>query len=720
MPTRSPIFQFTAHCTAALFLATGDAGCSDDVVQATENGTTGLTEETGNTFVPTTGSITPTTGLECDLQEPETGPGQVGEWSEVINWEIGDSGPEVVCDDPPCEEGPGFIAVHAVHLPTGKLLLWDGLDNPSGEPNEYLWSINENTFQYVPAAYSRNGCAFDGRVDCETETDCEAYCEEVGKDGNANCVNPDTSCDAGLCTINMMVVCTTEDECQAYCDTIGSTDPACNTPGDFTCEPVSDKAELFCSGHTHGFDGIVTVAGGNVTGSPNAAGKRELAQFIETEEWARVEDVQMNAWRWYPTVIQLADGRIFVEGGDGLNRVEIYDPSADPETAVIEIGPHPADIQGGQDQDIFYPFLFQIRSGLVFYGGAEGSGDPKYWAGYLFDTQIANSWIYDLFFPSSIPGGSAVMYEPGKIMKSGGCTSSLSRCPAFDKTEIIDFSQNTPSTWEWQDACPMSTPRHFHTLTILPDGKVLATGGNTEGNGQVASFCNDGTGPAACNPMLGDDDCTAMRCTNSLSYETCDGTVPDCEGPAGGSCFVAGGTCASYVNADFATLNAEMWDPGTLNWTVLAAQERPRMYHSIAILLPDGRVLTAGGGKRSGLDSQHNAEFFSPPYLFQGPRPTIMSLPEEITIGVPFDVVLGNAESSDIERVTLIRLGSVTHQFNMDQRFIELEHSVQTTSSLRILTPSDVNVAVPGWYMLFVLDDGVPSLGEYIKILPNE
>lgn len=158
--------------------------------------------------------------------------------------------------------------------------------------------------------------------------------------------------------------------------------------------------------------------------------------------------------------------------------------------------------------------------------------------------------------------------------------------------------------------------------------------------------------------------------------------------------------------------------PGWQRQGVGAALQIDRMYHSTAILLPDGRVLSAGGGKRTAdVVDHHNAEFYSPPYLFsETERPEISDFPEEVDYATKFDVVISTPGASDVDRVTLIRLGSVTHQFDMDQRFLELDFAIRAEDTLRVVSPATRDEAPPGYYMLFVLDNGVPSIGRYIKL----
>ena len=155
-------------------------------------------------------------------------------------------------------------------------------------------------------------------------------------------------------------------------------------------------------------------------------------------------------------------------------------------------------------------------------------------------------------------------------------------------------------------------------------------------------------------------------------------------------------------------LTAERWDPAQNSFTELASATRYRGYHSIALLLPDGRVLSSGG------DNEPNAEVFSPPYLFKGARPVVTSSPSGITYGESFFVDTPDATS--IAAVTLVRLSAVTHAFNMNQRFLRLAFS-QAPGRLTVTAPSVAEMAPPGHYMLFVLNAaGVPSIAPIVRL----
>ncbi len=142
---------------------------------------------------------------------------------------------------------------------------------------------------------------------------------------------------------------------------------------------------------------------------------------------------------------------------------------------------------------------------------------------------------------------------------------------------------------------------------------------------------------------------------------------------------------------------------------MLASATRYRGYHSIALLLPDGRVLSSGG------DNEPNAEVFSPPYLFKGARPVVTSSPSSITYGESFFVDTPDATS--IAAVTLVRLSAVTHAVNMNQRFLRLAFSQAPGGGLTVTAPSVPEIAPPGHYMLFVLNAaGVPSIAPIIRL----
>ena len=172
---------------------------------------------------------------------------------------------------------------------------------------------------------------------------------------------------------------------------------------------------------------------------------------------------------------------------------------------------------------------------------------------------------------------------------------------------------------------------------------------------------------------------------------------------------VTGGTSGpGHNNATTPVFAAELWNPATETWTTLASASVPRLYHSSAMLLPDGRVMTNGG------DGITDVEVFSPPYLFKGARPTMSGAPASIGWGQRFTVQ--SPDAANISKVTLIRLGSPTHAFDMNQRMNVLQFT-RGAGTVDITTPANANLAPPGHYMLFIVNgNGVPSVGSIVQI----
>jgi hypothetical protein len=229
--------------------------------------------------------------------------------------------------------------------------------------------------------------------------------------------------------------------------------------------------------------------------------------------------------------------------------------------------------------------------------------------------------------------------------------------PAVKTAEKIDLI-NDPV---WRFTSPMQYARRHHNLTVLPTGEVLATGGvGTDG--------------------LDDDD---------------------------------------FNDTDLPVRAAELWNPSTGTWVTLASNQITRGYHGTSLLLPDGRVLNAGSGEGAGAPSQKNFELFSPPYLFRGSRPTISSVtPTSVGYGATFTVA--TPQVAAVTRVTLIRLGAVTHAFDQNQRFQRLTIVSRNSTALTVRAPSVRNEAPPGYYMLFILTgpagSDVPSVAKIIRI----
>jgi hypothetical protein len=189
--------------------------------------------------------------------------------------------------------------------------------------------------------------------------------------------------------------------------------------------------------------------------------------------------------------------------------------------------------------------------------------------------------------------------------------------------------------------------------------------------------------------------------------------------PTGEVLVTSGTRGTSFDEPSLAVHVAEIWNPATGVWRQVASNSVNRSYHSTTLLMPDGRVLHAGSGNAtmpngSPAPDQKNGEWYSPPYLFQGARPTISGAPGSVGYGSSFTVSTPNA--SGIAKVSLIGLGSVTHAFDMGQRFMWLTFS-KTSTGLTVKAPTSRNTAPPGYYMLFILTSGgVPSKAKILQV----
>lgn len=394
--------------------------------------------------------------------------------------------------------------------------------------------------------------------------------------------------------------------------------------------------DLFCAGSAHLWDGRILFAGGDGE-KEGANGPLSNSNIYNplTNTWHRTED--MNAPRWYSSVAALANGEMLTFGGS-------YYP--DPVGEVFQFNQTWRPLSGGLPIEISgdYQWLQQTPEGSVIFFGPEN---------LVADIETDGAGRYS---PLSTRDdlalrdyGSYAMYDIGKILVSGGADAQKSAI-------VIDTASR-----QVRDTTPMNVGRRQHNLTILADGSVLSTGGNSDGT--------------------------------------------------------------RYFSSTAGIFTPELWDPVTEQWTELNPMQADRQYHSIAILLKDGRVLSAGGGicgdcYDAGYE-ERNGEVYSPPYLFNedgslANRPQLASVPSQLNYAQQTSLSM-NTDGS-IAKAHLIKLGSVTHSENQDQRLVPLSFQAGS-NSISFTMPADRAVAPPGHYLLFVVNsNGVPSTGSIVKL----
>ena len=365
----------------------------------------------------------------------------------------------------------------------------------------------------------------------------------------------------------------------------------------------------------------------------------------------------MNKGRWYPTATTLPDGSVLVLAGSYKDQGKIVHNMVPQVWENGAWSPIAAFPDRSGELEL-YPRMYVASDGQVFMSGPLEQT-------YLL--KISNGGQWTVVAPRELKQRDycpAVMYDENKVIYIGGGGGNGQQ--PTREAEIIDLSRNPR---QWRNANPMRFPRRQHNATLLPDGTVLVTGGTRGGGGQDNGF-ND----------------------------------------------LRGGQPVHI---------AELWDPKGENgkgvWIQLAAEEVDRCYHATAVLLPDARVLSAGGGEyRPGgqenppEDSHRDAQIFSPPYLFKGERPEITAAPASVSYGETFEV--GTFQPHDIGTVSWIRLPSVTHAFDQSQRINFLDFTAGT-GTLSVTAPERPNLCPPGHYMLFILSkEGVPSIARIIQI----
>jgi hypothetical protein len=387
----------------------------------------------------------------------------------------------------------------------------------------------------------------------------------------------------------------------------------------------------------------------------------------------------------------LRDGKVLVVGGTspktrGLRYAAIFDPATRAWTRTSSMA-----------QGRYYPTTTVLPNGdvLAISGHDTTLTDvaiPEVWNG--------SSWRRLTTAPLTIPDPyyPAMFVAPtGKIFLAG--------FPAVSR--YLD----TRSTGQWTTVGSRRVAnRTMGSAVMYAPGKILYAGGGDPPTAS-AEVIDLNTGAPSWRTVAGM--AFARRQMNATLL-------------ADGNVLVTGGTIApGFNNQGGAVRRAELWNTKSETWKTMASESRDRLYHSTAILLPDGRVLSSGGGEGGGVpyvSSEFTAQVFTPPYLFNvngslATRPTITSAPAKLSYSHPFTVQTPNAGS--VKRGTLIRLSSVTHAFNQSQLLYPLTFTGTSSTTLSATAPANPNLAPPGPYMLFLITGaGVPSVAKIVTIAP--
>lgn len=476
---------------------------------------------------------------------------------------------------------------------------------------------------------------------------------------------------------------------------------------------ANTKFNSFCSGGALMPNGNLLMVGGSGgqyrIGSQTAASKMTGVFDYRSNEAQQLTDANVQQGRWYSTVITLADGKQLVVGGmepyaeDNMD-ANLRAPGDDIRNTALA----PIVFDGKRWRSLpgidfsTYATYFQLaesraefpRAWVAPGGSVFGISTEKMWAldpnggGSMraagTDGKFADSTMKatDNTSPtSSLPNvgsgsSSAVMYDKGLVLQAGGNGYwVLNGSRASSKATVVDIRQGAVNAVAKSPGDNLKAPRKFFNMTALPSGQVLINGGTTRLN----------------------------------------------------------------VNAAQHVLRAELFepkatDPSTGNFRSVATQRYSRVYHSTAILLPDGTVLSAGGGNPHVV--QRNAEIYLPPYLFTrsgsgsalAKRPTLWAVSaNKVNHGEclsPYYIGLTDTSGENsIADVVLVGLSTVTHGFNTGQRRIRLERAdwsagvYDNKTYLQVHRFPTADITPPGYYMMFVMNQaGVPSRGVIIAV----
>ncbi len=418
--------------------------------------------------------------------------------------------------------------------------------------------------------------------------------------------------------------------------------------GVFT-EINNNRHDMFCGGTAMLPDGRVLINGGRNT--------TRLSSIFDwrTSQWSAIPN--MNDGRWYNTSVALTDGSVFTVTGDGGTFTAERWTSAAGWKLYSGINWTTQINQPGYVTR-WHPLVVVAPNGNLFHGGPT---DRMNWVNPTGNGSVT-------FTNVNVPGahypkeGCFAMYDEGRILVAGGSSSTTANLldsstgTSTNLAFTIDIRGATPVV---ASAPSMSFARQFVNSVILPNGEVMAIGGNTSG----LKFNDTGS-----------------------------------------------------------VLTPEIWNPTTRQWRQLAAMNVPRNYHSLALLLPDGRVWSGGGGLSGNSADHRDAQIFTPPMLFNADgslatRPVITQAPSYIGVGTTFAV----QATPGITKFSFIKMSSQTHSMNTDLRFLNLPFTETTPGVYTVTGHSNLSVMTPGYWMLFgVAANGAWSVSKVIQVDPAQ
>ncbi len=440
-------------------------------------------------------------------------------------------------------------------------------------------------------------------------------------------------------------------------------DPQATAPNNFSHPPTLEAADHRPFDFFCGGDTFLAdgrvLSAGGTLGYNPFRGRSDATVFDPSTE--RWSFVaSMTHGRWYPSLIALGDGRVLAATG-------LTEAPTNPHNQTLEIYSPATNrwqllhFRPGVPPLPLYAHLFLLGDGRVFFDG-----------GHMDDVLLLDPCVIDL------------THDPVQIQGIGGLNAR-------------DMRNQSASV-----LLPSAQDQRVMLVGGGPDGKPDKT--DAVDKVDIVDFKNP-------NPTF-----TPGQPLNLPRLHLNTVLLPD------RTVFATGGSL-KQEDAPLARLQSEIYDPVKDTWTLTAACAVPRLYHSTALLLPDARVVTAGGNPEGGThvpwnedpDEEMRIEIFSPPYLFRGARPTIKAAAVEWKYGQLVDIE--TVDAGTLGFVSLIRHCVTTHSYDTNQRLVDAPIASQQGGVVRVKVPDNPNVAPTGWYLLFLVNAaGVPSIGQSIHL----
>ncbi|MFJ3978171.1 discoidin domain-containing protein [Streptomyces sp. NPDC090021] len=401
-----------------------------------------------------------------------------------------------------------------------------------------------------------------------------------------------------------------------------------------------------------------------------------------------------------PGIAMLADGRVLVTGGSNAEKASIYDPATDSWSATTSMN-----IARG------YQAMTLLSTGEAFVLGGS-------WSGNAGTDKAGEVWSPDTRTWRSLPGvpaSKALTADPAGPYRA----DNHMWLHATSGGKVLQLGPSKQMNWISTSGQGAVTPagtradsQDAMTGNAVPYdiGKLVTLGGSPAYQDSPATqraYTVGISGSQVQAARTGD-----MEHPRAFSNSV---VLPD------GKVAVFGGQAYPVPFSDATSvLTPELWDPATGSFTPLASMAVPRNYHSVANLLPDGRVFSGGGGLCGDCATNHpDGAVFTPPYLLNADgtpkaRPAITGgVPPRAAPGAQLTVSTDRSVSSFV----LMRAAAATHSTDNDQRRVPLVSTPAGTGAYTVSIPSDTGVVLPGTYMLFALDaQGVPSIGQFVTV----